>query len=37
MKTICLGDSLTYGYGVSPDDTWVTRAEEALSGGRNDP
>ena len=32
MKTICLGDSLTYGYGLSPDDTWVTRAEEALGG-----
>lgn len=23
MRTLCLGDSLTYGYGVKPDENWV--------------
>lgn len=32
MKTICLGDSLTYGYGISPENAWVTLAQEALGG-----
>ena len=32
MKTICLGDSLTYGYGISPENTWVALAREALGG-----
>ena len=32
MKTICLGDSLTYGYGVVPTETWISLAETALGG-----
>lgn len=29
MKLVCLGDSLTYGYGVPRRDCWVSRAAEA--------
>ncbi len=28
MKLVCLGDSLTYGYGVPRRDCWVSRAAE---------
>ena len=28
MKILCLGDSLTYGYGVPRDDTWCTVASQ---------
>lgn len=28
MKLVCLGDSLTYGYGVPRKDCWVSRAAE---------
>ena len=30
MKIVCLGDSLTYGYGVSRKDCWVSLAAEAV-------
>lgn len=29
MKIVCLGDSLTYGYGVPRRDCWVSLAAEA--------
>lgn len=29
MKIVCLGDSLTYGYGVPQKDGWVSRTAEA--------
>lgn len=32
MKTICLGDSLTFGYGVDRADCWVCLAQEELGG-----
>ncbi len=33
MKTICLGDSLTYGYGLaSPADAWPALCQTALGG-----
>jgi lysophospholipase L1-like esterase len=28
MKILCLGDSLTYGFGVDPQDTWVSLTAE---------
>lgn len=31
MKIVCLGDSLTYGYGVPRRDCWVSLAAEATS------
>lgn len=30
MKLVCLGDSLTFGYGVPRSDTWVSLLDEAL-------
>lgn len=32
MKTICLGDSLTFGYGVAPQEAWVYLVQQALGG-----
>lgn len=32
MKTICLGDSLTYGYGVAPAASWISLVQDALKG-----
>ena len=29
MKIVCLGDSLTYGYGVPQKDGWVSLAAQA--------
>ena len=29
MKIVCLGDSLTYGYGVPRKDGWVSLAAQA--------
>ncbi|MGL5821803.1 MAG: GDSL-type esterase/lipase family protein [Sarcina sp.] len=31
MNLICLGDSLTKGYGVSPNDCWVSKLKEAVN------
>ena len=30
-KLLCIGDSLTYGYGVSKNECWVTLLEESLN------
>lgn len=32
MKTVCLGDSHTYGYGVDPRDCWVSLAGQVHGG-----
>lgn len=32
MKIICLGDSLTFGYGVEQNVCWVSLAQQALGG-----
>ena len=31
MKLICIGDSITKGYGVSPNECWVSKLSETLS------
>lgn len=32
MKTVCLGDSLTFGYKVKSSDCWVTLVQDMLGG-----
>ena len=32
MKTVCLGDSLTFGYGVDPRECWVSLAGQFYGG-----
>lgn len=34
MKLICMGDSLTKGYGVSTKDCWVAKLQENLTGSK---
>jgi acyl-CoA thioesterase I len=30
MKLVCIGDSITVGYGVSKEDTWVTKVQRSF-------
>jgi len=34
MKLVCIGDSLTFGYGLHKNEKWVTLLEEKLNGDK---